>query len=1004
MIDPPCGCDEDPVAALVALFVDEFQGAHLAAGQKPARRPVFLRMHGAAHGRLEVAADLPAELRVGVLAQQAAYPVWVRFSSDVQDRVPDRRGTVGIGIKLFDVAGPKLLAPDEDAPTHDFVLQNHDRFFVDTARDMCEFTCLALAGRDQEWLDAHPITGTVLAEMEKDVDSVLATPFWSVLPSRFGAGRHVKYKLEPEHVPPPDGPPDKDDPFFLRADLRERLKKGEARWRFLVQLALDDERTPLDRATERWSEEASAPIHVATLILPAQDVDGRGQMAYGENLAFNPWHALAEHEPVGSIAVARRAVYQASAAARRNTNGVPLAEPEVPRPPELRPGVGYPAAADDVIVRAAIHPAIGIARVGNSEAYFIGPEVPEPPRPAPGDRHDAAGALKRQAARFRIYGYNAAGQVVRELTADGAQIRWSVHVANSKAAWFQWVDKPLDIPEAAGVSAARRNADVTGDAARAALVIDGGKRTIEGAGAGGGEAHRFAGTFLGREVYLGELRTDGRGRLLFLGGRGVSSSPNNVPVYDPDEPFSFANARGWHDDTSDGPVTATVVIDGRAIPVEPAWVATAPPDYAPGTIGVRTLHDLLHDVYVTAGWIEAPPVPPTVSFERDVRPLLMRLADLQWVNKGFAAEFGRGAPHDFSDREYLQRLGTPPVSRDVDPWNELRRLVLNHFRDPRATERPTGEDSRLPWPWIYGDGSFVDQVNPREHAAVTRAQYQTLQAWAAGSFVRGTPPRAVPSIGAVPLADQPAMLDRAALHHCLADAFHPGCELTWPLRHLSMYRRPFRIRHRAANEAPPTLGATLDPTTALAPGGPLGAQGPGDLTRWMALPWQVDTAGCQSGYDRKYDPYLPSFWPARVPNHVLSEQDYQTVVDPSRPREERVAAFQRREHWIHRVSTKPLAQLEGMVTRFGDMAIVEMRAGVENDADLPPRIGVGSPIRSSAAEPAMEPVGFTAAAEGALAELAADVLTDDDRNARQAGWDSAADHEEALRIMRMPRR
>src|SRR3712207_8635357 len=46
--------------------------------------------------------------------------------------------------------------------------------------------------------------------------------------------------------------------------------------------------------------------------------------------------------------------------------------------------------------------------------------------------------LFRSAAQFRIYGYNAAGEVVRELTADWANIRWSAHVANRKAAWYQW--------------------------------------------------------------------------------------------------------------------------------------------------------------------------------------------------------------------------------------------------------------------------------------------------------------------------------------------------------------------------------------------------------------------------------------------------------------------------------------------------------------------------------------------------------------------------------------
>ena len=46
----PCDCDKDPSEALKRLFVDFFQGIGLAAGRDPATRPVFLRLHGAAHG------------------------------------------------------------------------------------------------------------------------------------------------------------------------------------------------------------------------------------------------------------------------------------------------------------------------------------------------------------------------------------------------------------------------------------------------------------------------------------------------------------------------------------------------------------------------------------------------------------------------------------------------------------------------------------------------------------------------------------------------------------------------------------------------------------------------------------------------------------------------------------------------------------------------------------------------------------------------------------------
>lgn len=101
---------------------------------------------------------------------------------------------------------------------------------------------------------------------------------------------------------------------------------------------------------------------------------------------------------------------------------------------------------DPHIVRAAIYPAIGIARVGNSpDEYFIGPEVLAPTRVEPGFYKDRRGALKRLAARFRVYGLNQYGEVVRELTAADADISWQVHVANKKAAWYEF-NTALDIP------------------------------------------------------------------------------------------------------------------------------------------------------------------------------------------------------------------------------------------------------------------------------------------------------------------------------------------------------------------------------------------------------------------------------------------------------------------------------------------------------------------------------------------------------------------------------
>ena len=330
----------------------------------------------------------------------------------------------------------------------------------------------------------------------------------------------------------------------------------------LVQLQTNDERKcPSTDATVRLERRCarSELIHVATLILPAQDLETRNQSAYGENLSFNTWRVLAEHEPVGSIAAARKVVYRASAEVRRDFNAIPTGEPAEPRPGEWKEGVPYPPAKDSRIVRAKIHPAIGMARVGNSPEHFIGPETIEPPSREKGFYRDSQGRLKRQAARFRIYGYNAAGEVVRELTTNWAKICWNVHVANRKAAWYQWT-MALDVEEAKGQRIPRRNAHVKGDQ-RKDLVIDGRLKSIEGKGTLGPDYH-FCGRCFSTDVYVGEIQTDESGRLVFLAGKGTSASPTHSPILPPGD-NGFINADGWYDDVCDGPVTADVWIEGQ---------------------------------------------------------------------------------------------------------------------------------------------------------------------------------------------------------------------------------------------------------------------------------------------------------------------------------------------------------------------------------------------------------------------------------------------------------
>src|SRR5262249_24121156 len=123
-----------------------------------------------------------------------------------------------------------------------------------------------------------------------------------------------------------------------------------------------------------------------------------------------------------------------------------------------------------------------------------------------------------------------------------------------------------------------------------------------------------------------------------------------------------------------------------------------------------------------------------------------------------------------------------------------------------------------------------------------------------------------------------------------------GCEMTWPVRSPTIFMGAYRFLHAPAGPEP-DYGPVLTPAICQTPEGPLWGQRPGSISRWMAVPWQADTASCRSGYAKDYDPYLPTFWPARVPNQVLTPTDYQTVMDKTVPEAERLAAFARRGDW-----------------------------------------------------------------------------------------------------------
>jgi hypothetical protein len=592
------------------------------------------------------------------------------------------------------------------------------------------------------------------------------------------------------------------------------------------------------------------------------------------------------------------------------------------------------------IVRCAIHPAIGISRVGNAPAdeYYLAPEVPgRPADPSPGDYKNDQGQVRKEAARFRIYGYDAEGNVVREITAGEARITWQVHLANRKAAWYKFANA-MDLKQYA-LSTTFRNANIAG-ALRDELVVDPGAVTISGLGVSG-PAYRFDQGYIRFggggpiQVPLGELRTDDAGRLLVLGGDGTSASATGAAA------VTFANNEGWYDDVSDGPVRATVQLAGsdQAMEAEPAFVAVTPPNFGQGLYGVVRMYDVVQDLFIGKGW-QAPP--ERVVFWRDIAPLLDRLVNQQWVNQGAYMLFGPGSPGDFTAPERLARLADPGDGARGEReavFRLFRRPVAPWHEPPARAVLPPPEPAQLPP--FYGDGFGEYEGIAIDELALTQTQYGQLEAWAAGDFVPGEHHRPPASIEELPLQEQPSALDRTPLEDCLGGPFHPGIELTWPMRVPSLWRPPaevhgllYRLRILPSGEAPSDdFGPVLTPARCLGPDGPLTASGPGSLTRWLGIPWQTDEASCLAGYDASAYLPLPSFWAARVPNEVLSHNAFQQANDPKLSYPQRFKNLAYRQFWLRDLQGSSYQdRINNMVAEWSKIGIVAERP-IERDAD-----------------------------------------------------------------------
>ena len=579
--------------------------------------------------------------------------------------------------------------------------------------------------------------------------------------------------------------------------------------------------------------------------------------------------------------------------------------------------------------RYGIHPKIGIARLGNSRRdFYIGPEAigALPIRCSRlGDTDvvggaevtetrfkDPVGAVKRQAARFRIFRHDASG--AREVVAgeDGiTDITWTVHVANKKAIWFSFQELsgslefgPDNSYQAAGVPL--NNPDVTDEAQRRALIIDPGPRMIAG-------AHQmqelsratippgYAGSFPPADLSpaiesLGTLRTDAKGRLLVLGGYGTSTGRDAIN--------SFRGASSWWDDISDGYVLATLTFaDGSTRDLEPAWVLVGSPKYAPELVNFVTLDDTMYDIAVRflghdpllydatkhrGGVSDSSTYDPFAGFnpafrpnyERDIRPIIERPRGYRWVAQIPSMEAFAQPAFDTRDASEANRaarqhyFGFYRVPVPPESYRFLRDGLV-----PNGPNTLFGPDNVPLMPLNSGDNSVTNTLIYK-FMTLTPTQYFFMRQWAEGMFDTGPAPAGAEG-DLLPL-------DHATIGNCVGAPFSPGIETSWIVRCPKLYARPFVIAaaHWAgsnaalrAHYAAQGLSLTADPQDG-------DGTEPGDLTKRMACPWPSDLYNCTVQTPNIVDPEInqhpldngqqvpPSFfvywWPPQSPMHVLA--------------------------------------------------------------------------------------------------------------------------------------
>lgn len=293
---------------LIALISEAVKANYPAGVLKRFAHP---RAVGCVQAEFVVRPDLRPEWRVGLFAQPQTYQGWVRLGNNAGESDAEKN-IRGFSLKLLDVPGQNLT---EGCTEQDFVLISHPTLVAGNPLDFYKLQKAVIAGRPLRFFlnpfDLHLREMRITLAARQNHTSHLDIPYWSTTPYLFGAGRAVKYTVRPTSTRRSSLP----NPLtatYLREALQNHLRHEPATFDFGVQFQTNPVTMPIEDACVEWREAESPFVPLAQIIIPQQELDPEA----GEALAFNPWHSLVEHRPLGGINRVRREVYAQLAALR----------------------------------------------------------------------------------------------------------------------------------------------------------------------------------------------------------------------------------------------------------------------------------------------------------------------------------------------------------------------------------------------------------------------------------------------------------------------------------------------------------------------------------------------------------------------------------------------------------------------------------------------------------------------------------------------------------------